>query len=119
MGPTLYDRIGGADAVEAAVERFYEKVWLDARLGRYFDDVDRDRLKAHQRSFLGAALGGPEASSGVSMRDAHRGLGITDDSYDRVVSHLVETLGELGVETAVIREAVALLTPLRAEIVER
>jgi hemoglobin len=51
------------------------------------------------------------------MRSAHAGLNVTDDAFDRVVAHLVDTLAALGVPVELIEAIGAKLAPLRADIV--
>jgi hemoglobin len=114
---SIYDSIGGAAAVRAAVDDFYDRVLADPELAPYFEDTDMQRLKAHQRSFIAAAIGGPEVFAGRDMASAHAGLGVTDAQFDAVVSHLVDTLTGLGVPPGIIGQIGAALTPLRASIV--
>lgn len=114
---TIYDEIGGADAVAAVVEDFYGRVLADERLAAWFDGVDVRRLKAHQRAFIAAAFGGPDAYTGRSMADAHAGLDITPEAFARVVDHLVDTLIALGVPDETIGTIGAALFPLEAQIV--
>ncbi len=114
---SIYDSIGGAAAVRAAVDDFYDRVLADSELAPSFDGTDLRRLKAHQRSFIAAAIGGPEVFAGRDMASAHAGLGVTDAQFDAVVAHLVDTLTGLGVPQDVIGQIGAALTPLRASIV--
>jgi hemoglobin len=114
---TIYDEIGGEPAVSAAVEIFYGKVLDDPGLAGYFDRVDMADLQAHQRAFIGAALGGPEAYEGRSMKEAHAGLGITSEDFDAVVGHLGDTLTDLGVPGPTIGTIAGALAPLKKEIV--
>ena len=114
---TIYDGLGGAGAVRAAVDDFYARVLADPRLARFFTGTDLNRLKAHQRSFIAAALGGPEIFSGRDMASAHASLAIADADFDAVVAHLVETLTGLGVAGETIASIGAALLPLRADIV--
>jgi hemoglobin len=114
---SIFDSIGGTPAVRAAVDELYVRLRDDPALAEYFVDVDMAQLKAHQRSFIAAAIGGPQVYSGRDMAAAHRGLDITDADFDAVVGHLVETLTGLGVPTATIGEIGAKLLPLRADIV--
>ena len=58
--PTLYDRIGGAPAVKAAVYIFYAKVLADPALAPFFDGVDMAKQVGKQRAFLVMAFGGPD-----------------------------------------------------------
>lgn len=114
---SIYDIIGGAGAVRAAVDDFYARVLADPKLAPFFASADLDRLKGHQRSFIAAAIGGPEIFSGADMASAHAGLGTRDADFDAVVSHLVDTLTGLGVPEQTIGQIGSALTPLRADIV--
>lgn len=115
---SIYERIGGAPSVNATVDLFYAKVWADPALSGYFEGIDRARLKAHQRAFVSAALGGPGHYNGRGMHEAHAGRGITNAAFDQVVAHLAAALAELGVDEATIGEIAGTLEPLRGEIVE-
>ena len=114
----IYAAIGGASAVSAAVDDFYRRVLVDSELAGYFSGVDVDRVKAHQRMFLAAALGGPAVYRGRSMREAHAGLRIRDADFDRVVSYLAATLTSLGVSGPTIGMIAEVLGPLRKQIVD-
>jgi hemoglobin len=113
---SIYDAIGGAASVAAAVDRFYERVLADEQLAGYFDGVDLTRLRSHQRGFIAAAIGGPEVYAGRSMKEAHAALHVQPEHFDRVVVHLVDTLTELGVPAPVISEIGGRLAPLKDEI---
>jgi hemoglobin len=111
----LYDAIGGEDGLAAAVEVFYARVTADPDVARYFDGVDLDRLRAHQRAFLRVALDGPGVFTGRPLGRAHAELLITGPHFDRVVDHLAATLGDLGVDgpaVALVRQRVEALRPL-------
>jgi hemoglobin len=113
----IYDDIGGAAAIEAAVGDFYPRVVADPLLAPYFDGIDMFSLKLHQRAFLAAALGGSEIYVGRSMRGAHLGLAVTPQAFDRFVEHLVATLSALEVPSEAIETIGAKLLPLREDIV--
>jgi len=114
---SIFDEIGGPPAVTAAVDDFYRRVISDSALTPYFDGVDMKRLKGHQRSFIAAAIGGPEPYLGRSMRETHALLDIAPEHFDRVVEHLADTLSDLGVSGSIIEQIGAKLAPLKAEIV--
>jgi hemoglobin len=114
---SIYEQIGGAGSVRAAVDIFYDKVLADPSLSSYFADTDMVHLKAHQRAFITAAIGGPNGYSGQSMAAAHAGLDIDHDAFSAVVGHLVDTLTELEVPADVIGQIGATLAPLEAQIV--
>ncbi|MFG0315878.1 MAG: group 1 truncated hemoglobin [Planctomycetota bacterium JB042] len=119
---TLFERLGGRDAVDQAVRLFYRRVLTDERISRFFDDVDMDRQMAKQAAFLTMAFGGPTAYDGKDMRDAHAHLlerGLNDGHVDAVVEHLVATLRELGAAEADIREVTNIAEGARADVLGR
>jgi len=114
---SIYDSIGGASAVRAAVDDFYVRVLADARLAPFFTSTDLNHLKAHQRAFIAAAIGGPEVFGGRDMASAHARLGIGEGDFDAVVGHLVGTLTGLGVPEDTLGQIANALAPLRDDIV--
>ncbi len=60
---SLYDRIGGEEAIEALIVVFYRRVFADPELSPFFEGVPRDRLQAMQHEFFSAALDGPIATA--------------------------------------------------------
>jgi hemoglobin len=113
----IYDQLGGPDGVRTAVTVFYNRVTVDPVLGKWFKDVDLDRLKAHQRAFLTAAFGGPQVFSGRGLREAHAHLEITDAAFDIMVSTLLTSLADLGVPTHAVTAVGERLEGARADIV--
>lgn len=111
----LFDGIGGDAGLAAAVDVFYARVTADPEVAGYFAGIDLERLRAHQRAFLRVALDGPGVFTGRPLGPAHAGLNITPPHFDRVVDHLAETLGDLGVEpgsVALVRQRVEALKSL-------
>jgi hemoglobin len=116
---SLYDRIGGEAAVNAAVDLFYDKVLSDYRVYRFFDNVDMPKQVLHLKAFMTVAFGGPSEYSGRSLRDGHARLvkmGLNDDHYDAVLEDLNATLLELGVAEDMINEVCALVESVRPEV---
>jgi len=116
--PTLYERLGG----EAAVDRFYEKVLADTSIAPFFEGLDMKRQARKQKAFLTVAFGGPNHYSDRAMGAAPakaRENGLNDAHYDAVVGHLTETLSELGVCHADIKEVGAVTESVRDEILGR
>jgi hemoglobin len=114
---SIYESIGGEPAVRAAVDDFYARVLADARLVPFFTGTDLQRLKAHQRAFIAAAIGSPEIFTGREMASAHAGLDIGDSDFDAAVGHLVGTLTALGVPEDTIGQIGGALAPFRGAIV--
>lgn len=116
---TLYQKIGGEPAVNAAVDIFYRKVLQDERISHFFEGVDMDRQAAKQKAFLTMAFGGPNNYNGESMRKAHAHLvarGLSDSHFDAVMEHLGATLAELKVPADLIAQAAAIAQGTRNDV---
>lgn len=110
---TLYEKLGGAAAVDLAVEKFYEKVLADERVQRFFAHTDMQQQKQHQKAFMTYAFGGAKHWNGRPMREAHKDLvaemGLTDSHFDAITENLVATLVELKVSQELIDEVVQIV----------
>ncbi|MGA8172918.1 MAG: group 1 truncated hemoglobin [Methylocystis sp.] len=119
---SLYERLGGEPAVNAAVDIFYRKVLADARINRFFETVDMERQAAKQKAFLTMVFGGPSNYSGKDMREGHKHLvaaGLNESHFDAVMDDLVATLKELGVGDADIKEVAAIANSVRDDVLNR
>jgi hemoglobin len=114
---SLYEEIGGQPAVEAAVNRFYERVTVDPILEHFFKNMDIRQLKVHQIAFLTQAMGGPERYNGAAMDRAHAHLRIEQRHFDAVAGHLVGTLQDLSVPEHLIAAVVERIAPLAPQVV--
>ena len=122
MSKSLYERIGGEPAVNAAVDIFYRKVLNDDRINRFFDNVDMEKQAAKQKAFLTMAFGGPHNYTGEDMRKGHAHLvkmGLDDSHFDAVVENLGATLEELNVPQELIDEVVAICETTRNDVLGR
>lgn len=122
MSKTLYDKLGGEQAVNAAVDIFYRKVLSDERINTFFDGVDMDKQAAKQKAFLTLAFGGPHNYSGKDMRDGHARLvkmGLNDKHFDAVIENLGATLKELNVPAELIAEAARIAESTRKDVLGR
>ena len=119
MSASLYERIGGEPAVNAAVELFYRKVLGDYRINRFFNNSDMDTQIAKQKAFFTMAFGGPNNYTGKDMRNAHAHLvkmGLNEDHFNAVMEHLGATLVELNVPADLIAEAAAIAEGARNDV---
>ncbi|MEL6254459.1 MAG: group 1 truncated hemoglobin [Bacteroidota bacterium] len=104
---SLFERIGGLEAVDAAVEIFYAKVLADEEIAHFFRWLDMSSQIKKQKAFLAFAFGAPTAYTGRSMREAHAHLvkyGLNDKHFDAVMNHLLSTLREMKVGEGLIKE---------------
>jgi hemoglobin len=113
---TIYDRIGGREAIEAVVEDFYVRVLADDQLGGFFAGTNMNRLKGMQVEFFAAALGGPEPYTGAPMKQVHQGRGITMHHFSLVAGHLSDALTAAGVPSGTVVEILSAIAPLAPDI---
>lgn len=116
---SLFERIGGMKAVEAAVEIFYAKVIADDRIAHFFRWVNIDAQIAKQKAFLAYAFGAPVNYSGKAMRHAHAHLvdkGLNGTHFDIVLDHLSDTLRELQVAQHLIEEVQHIAAATRSDV---
>ena len=119
---TVFEQLGGAPAVEAAVDIFYNKVMADARINHWFAGMDMQAQRKKQASFLTQAFGGPSEYSGRDMAAAHEKLvqrGLNDADFDAVAENLRTTLEELGVAPELIATVGRAVESMRAPVLNR
>jgi hemoglobin len=115
---SLYERLGGLDAITAVVDSFAGRCAGDDRINRKFARTDIPRLKRMLVDQVCEAAGGPCTYMGRGMREAHDGMEVTAGEFDALVADLVETLDEFEVPKAEQDELIGLLAPMRGDIVE-
>ncbi len=117
--PTLFERLGGLDAITAVVESFVGRCADDQRINAKFVRTDIPRLKRMLIDQVCEAAGGPCTYTGRSMRETHDGMGVTGGEFDALVEDLVAALDEFNVPAAEKQELLDVLGPMRGEIVEQ
>ena len=121
-GRSIFERVGGASAVDAAIEVMYRKALKDADLAPFFEGVNLDLLQGRQVEFVSMALGGPDNYGGGDLGSAHSALvarGLNDSHFDKVATYLSEALSELGVGDDLIAEILAVVETTRGAILNR
>lgn len=116
---SIYEEIGGEEALVAVVDGFYTRVLADPNLAGFFAGVPMARLKGRQVEFFGAALGGPQVYTGAPMRAVHQGRGIEQEHFDLVAGHLADALGAAGVPATTVEEIIGVVGSLAPEIVSQ
>ncbi|HEX8151236.1 MAG TPA: group 1 truncated hemoglobin [Pyrinomonadaceae bacterium] len=122
MKKSLYERLGGYNAVAAVVDDFLGRLVADKQFGRFFAGHSTDskkRIRQHIVDQLCAAAGGPCVYTGRTMKDSHAGLGISEAEWDAAAKHLVASLDKFKVPEAEKNDLLAFVTGIKADIVEK
>jgi hemoglobin len=114
---SLYERLGGSEAITDLIPAFYVRVLADPALAPFFRTTDIETLHRMQSEFFAMATGGPSAYSGRPLAHIHHARGITRDHFARFIGHLLETLLDRGVEQTEADEVIKRINPLVHEIV--
>lgn len=115
----LYQRLGGKDAIVAVVDDFVGNVAGDARINRRFASTNIPRLKQMLVDQICAGTGGPCTYSGRDMKSAHAGMNISDAEFGALVEDLIKTLDKFKVPEKEKKELLAILGPMKGDIVGR
>ncbi|HUP59401.1 MAG TPA: group 1 truncated hemoglobin [Thermoanaerobaculia bacterium] len=119
---SLYQRLGGYDAIAAVSDDFLGRLATDKQLGRFFPGHSEDsvkRIRQHIVDFLCAATGGPCIYTGRDMKTSHKGLGVTEADWNQSVALLVQTLDKFKVPVAEKNEVLGAVSGLKGDIVEK
>jgi hemoglobin len=119
---SLYQRLGGYDALAAVVDDFVGRLVADKQFDKFFvgHSVDsKKRIRQHILDQFCAATGGPCIYTGRDMKTSHMGLGITDADWDAAAKHLTASLDKFKVPEKEKGEVLAFVTTLKKDIVEK
>ena len=122
MKKSLYDRLGGYDAIAAVVDDFIGRLATDKRFEKFFTGFSTDskkRLRQHILDQFCVAAGGPCVYLGRDMKTTHTGLGITDADWDVAAKHLVAALDKYKVPKTEKDELMAFVASQKKDIVEK
>lgn len=119
---SLFDRIGGKDALRQVVQKLYIRILNDPDLSAFFPSGSIEKLKHSQLAFLSVAFGAPHQYTGKSLRDAHAPLlkqGLSDVHFDRIAHYLQSILQDMGVESALVDEVMGIVESTRTDVLNR
>ena len=114
---SLYERLGGAPAIEVVVDELYRRILDDPELVPFFARVNLRSQKGRMRAFVSMATGGPNEYRGRNMQTAHCRHAIQDHHFDLVAGHLIAALASAGADPVAADELVAAVALLRDDIV--
>jgi hemoglobin len=119
---SLYERVGGYNALAAVVDDFIGRLVADKQFEKFFvgHSIDsKKRIRQHILDQFCAATGGPCVYTGRDMKTTHGGLGITEADWDAAAKHLAASLDKFKVPEKEKGEILAFVTTLKKDIVEK
>jgi hemoglobin len=119
---SLYERLGGYDALAAVTDDFLGRLLKDKLFAKFFVGASNDtkkKIRQHIVDFLCVATGGPCVYTGRTMKTSHEGLMITKEEWDKSVDHLKATLKKFNVPEKETGEVLAAIGGLEKDIVEK
>lgn len=113
----LYRELGGAQGISAVVDAFLARVDADLRINLFFEHTDHKDLRNLVIEQFCEATGGPCKYTGRSMEEAHSGLNLTDADFTAFVEDLIATMTDLKVPKSSQDKLIALLAPMKPQVV--
>jgi hemoglobin len=118
---TLYQRLGGYDAIAAVCSDLLPRLRSDPQLGRFWAHRSVDGVEREKQlliNFLCANAGGPVLYTGRNMTVSHKGMRISESDWNIFLGHASATLTKFAVPERERQEVVAFVNSTKAEIVE-
>jgi len=114
---TLYDRLGGRDALIGLVEDFLANVAADKRIAPFFQGVDSQGLRQKLVDQLCELAGGPCKYTGRDMRTMHDGMAISEEHWAAFVEDLKKSLDKFKVAEPEAKDLLAIIAKMHDQIV--
>ena len=118
---SLYDRLGGYDAIAAVANNMLPRLMADEQLGRFWQNRGEDGIEREKQlliDFLARAAGGPMLYTGRNMMTTHRGMQISEADWTRFIGHLTDTLRHFDLPAAETNDVLTFIESTKSEIVE-
>ncbi|WP_109316555.1 group I truncated hemoglobin [Pseudovibrio ascidiaceicola] len=116
---TLYERLGGYDAISAVVNNLLPRLQSDELLARFWQNRGDDGIAREKQlliDYLANSAGGPLYYTGRDMVVTHTGMGITEADWDVFLAHLKATLESFSLPEAEFNDTVGFVSSLKEEI---
>ena len=118
---SLFERLGGSSGINALVDDIVslhmENPAIRARFRPYLETPDKLQVtKKHLCAFLEEGSGGAAKYSGRSMRDAHRGMNISEAEYMAATDDILATLRKHGIDEQTQKDVLAIAYSLKGDI---
>jgi hemoglobin len=119
---SLYERLGGKEAIAKVVDSFVGKVAADPVTKKRFAKIPKDHVEKFSKNLVDQiceASGGDCKYAGKSMKEAHKGMKITEAEWQATVAALSAALDENKVGETEKSDLIAAIAPMHDDIVEK
>lgn len=123
MSESLYERIGGVNAITSVVDRFSDQVIKNPKLNvnptlREWNTTGQlPGLKFMRTLWICEAAGGPFTYTGKNMAEAHKDLHLTSEEFDEVGAEIASALDYFKVPAREKGEVLAAIVARKHEVV--
>ncbi len=120
---SLYERLGGANAVAMVVDRFSDEIVTNPKLNvnpalkEWNGTGQLPGLKFMRTLWICEVTGGPFRYTGKEMGDAHKDLHITSEEFDEVGVEIANALDHFNVPDREKQEVLAAIVARKTEVV--
>jgi len=118
---TLYQRLGGYDAIAAVCDDLLARLQADAQLARFWQNRGSDGIAREKQlliDYLCASAGGPMVYAGRDMKLSHTGMGVSASDWEVFIGHLESTLDTFALPATERADVLGFIDSTRADIVE-
>jgi hemoglobin len=118
---TLYQRLGGYDAISAVVHGLLSHLMADEQLGRFWANRGDDGIAREKQlliDYLCSSAGGPVLYTGRDNKTSHKGMGITQSDWDIFINHLKTTLTQFEVPESEQTDVLNFIESTKTDIME-
>ena len=118
---TLYERLGGYDAISAVVNDLLPRLMSDSQLGRFWENRGEDGIKREEQlliDFLCSSAGGALLYTGRDNKTSHKGMGINESDWEKFISHLNATLDNFQLPQQERSDVIGFIESTKKDIVE-
>jgi hemoglobin len=120
---SLYERIGGVNAISIVVDRFSDEIVKNPKLNvnhalkEWNESRQLPGLKFMRTLWLCQVAGGPFEYTGKQMGEAHNDLHITAEEFDEVGVEIANALDHFNVPEREKREVLAAMVAQKANLI--
>jgi len=113
---SLYERLGGVDSISKIAATIFDNHRANEVIRPRYADSNRENVIRLVTEFLCAGTGGPQTYTGKDMRQAHKGMNVSEREYVAALDDLLEALNTHGVGQREQEELLSIAYSLRGEI---